>query len=169
MVTLYTRNPGLLGSNFGWYSGCPHFSWCYSFPHINSSIVAQLFHDCFLLDPFQFIYHPTISWYTLWYSFVKWIKENGALVRVGGKSSWAPFLRETWVCSVKNVFAYTSDVSPRLQRLDVTANYSGRGFVSVIALIKVGGGGINSPYTLANLNGHQWLSSSGFGASELGI
>lgn len=61
------------------------------------------------------------------------------------------------MCSVKNVFAYTSDVSPRLQCLDVTANYSGRGFVSVIALIKVrgGGGGISSPYTLANLNGHQ--------------
>jgi hypothetical protein len=36
---------------------------------------------------------------------------------------------------MKNVFAYTFDVSPRLQCLDVTANYSGRGFVSVIALI----------------------------------
>jgi hypothetical protein len=61
------------------------------------------------------------------------------------------------VCSVKNVFAYTFDVSPRQQCRDVSANYSGRGFVSVIALIKVRGegGGINCPYTLANLNGHQ--------------
>lgn len=45
---------------------------------------------------------------------------------------------------MRNVFAYTFGTSPRLRSpprriFDVTANYSGRAFVSVIALIKVRG------------------------------
>jgi hypothetical protein len=169
MLTLYTPIPGVLGSNFGWYTVCPlwHFSWYSSYPphklQDNSMTVSfQILSNSFITLPFHVK--------TLWSSFVKQLKENGPVGGVGGKSSWAPFLRETWVCSVKNVFAYTFDVSHRLQCLDVTANYSGRGFVSVIALIKVRGevGGIHSPYTLASLNGHQWLSSAS-GASELGL
>jgi hypothetical protein len=31
----------------------------------------------------------------LWSSFVKQLKENGSAVGVGGKSSWASFLKET--------------------------------------------------------------------------